>query len=120
MSETKMLWVKEGYKVFGFDGPNGLNVESLAKSLHKSKSSFYHYFGDMPTFQEALLNYHIDRARQIAKSGKVCENMDPDVINLLIETKTDLMFSKQLRINSHELQIKQCFDVTFNTITELY
>ena len=60
MNKNKWIWIQEGYFVFGRKGPNGINIELLAKKLKKSKSSFYHYFGDLETFQEALLDYHLE------------------------------------------------------------
>lgn len=63
MRQNKLVWIKAGYYVFGRKGPNGLNVELLAKRVKKSKSSFYYYFGDMESFQEALLAYHLERVK---------------------------------------------------------
>lgn len=120
MNKYKLIWIKEGYFVFGRKGPNGLNVEELAQKIKKSKSSFYHYFGDLETFKGALLDYHLERANQIAIRGKECNNMDPDVINLMIATKNDLLFSKQLRLNSQNPEIKSCFDQAFGKITNSY
>ena len=120
MNNSKLLWIKEGYFVFGRKGPRGINIEALAKKLNKSKSSFYHYFGDMDTFQELLLDFHLERADQIATRGKTCNNMDPDVINLLIDTKDDLLFNKQLRLNFQNPLFKDCFDKSFKKITDSY
>lgn len=120
MNKNKLIWVKEGYFVFGRKGPTGINIENLAKRLSKSKSSFYHYFGDMENFQELLLKFHLERAEQISKWGKACKNMDPDVINLLVETKDDLLFNKQLRLNIQNPLYKDCFEKSFKKITDSY
>lgn len=120
MNKSKLAWIKEGYSVFGRKGPSGINVEELAKKLNRSKSSFYHYFGDMETFQEELLDFHLERADQIAIKGRTCKNMDPDVINLLVETKDDLLFNKQLRLNFQNQIFKNCFEQSFKKITDSY
>lgn len=120
MNKNKLIWIQEGYFVFGRKGPNGINVELIAKNLNKSKSSFYHYFGDLESFQEALLEYHIERADQIAAKGRECKSMDPDVINLLVETKDDILFNKQLRLNPQNPIIKKCFDESFEKITDSF
>ncbi len=120
MNKNKLLWIKEGYYVFGRKGPNGLHIENLAKKLNKSKSSFYHYFGDIENFQEVLLGFHLNRAVQIAKMGKECKNMDPDVIKLLVDTKDDLLFNKQLRLNFQNPLFKSCFEQSFEKITSSY
>ena len=120
MNKNKLIWLQEGYYMFGREGPKGINIEFIAKKLNKSKSSFYHYFGDLDTFQEVLLDYHLKRADQIAARGKKCNNMDPDVINLMVETKDDLLFSKQLRLNTQNPLIKKCFDESFHKITDSF
>lgn len=120
MSKNKLIWIKEGYFAFGHKGPKGLNIEKIAKKLNKNKSSFYHYFGGLETFQEELLDFHLDRANEIAKRGKTCKHMDPDVINLLVETKDDLLFNKQLRLNFQNPLFKICFNQSFEKITSSY
>ncbi|MEM6724360.1 MAG: TetR/AcrR family transcriptional regulator, partial [Bacteroidota bacterium] len=116
MVKNKAIWVEAGYAVFGREGINGLNVEQLAKKLNKNKSSFYHYFGDMETFVESLLQYHLERADQIAAKGAMCQSMDPDVINLLVETTDDLLFNKQLRLHPQHPAFTACFDEAFEKI----
>lgn len=120
MQKNKLTWIQTGYFVFGRKGPNGINIEQLAQQIQKSKSSFYHYFGDLETFQEELLDYHLVRAGHIAARGKECKNMDPDVINLLVATKDDLLFNKQLRLNRQNSVLKKYFDLSFEKITSSY
>lgn len=120
MSQSKLVWLKAGYYVFGRKGPTGLIVELLAKKIKKSKSSFYHYFGDMENFQTALLDYHLERADHIAARGKECKNMDPDVINLLVGTKDDLLFNKQLRLNVQNLDFKKCLEQSSKKINDSF
>ena len=120
MNKNKLIWIKEGYFIFGRKGPSGIHIEKLAKKLNKSKSSFYHYFGDLESFQEALLDFHLKRAEQIAMMGKDCKKMDPDVINLLVKTKDDLLFNKQLRLNFQNPIFKKCFEKSFEKITNSY
>ncbi|MEM7513515.1 MAG: TetR/AcrR family transcriptional regulator [Bacteroidota bacterium] len=117
MTESKLLWIQEGYFAFGRKGPEGLNVEQLAKNLQKSKSSFYYYFGDLELFQTDLLAYHIERADEIACRGEKCTSMDPDVINLIVDTKDDLLFNKQLRLHFQNPLFKECFERSFDRIS---
>jgi len=120
MNKNKLIWIKAGYFVFGRKGPNGINIELLAKKIKKSKSSFYHYFGDLETFQEELLAYHLERADQIAAKGRACKNMDPDVINLLVATKDDLLFNKQLRLNVQNPDFKKCLEQSSKKINDSF
>lgn len=120
MNKNKLIWIKEGYFIFGRKGPNGIHIEKLAKKLNKSKSSFYHYFGDIESFQEALLEFHLERADEIAQRGKQCKNMDPDVINLLVATKDDLLFNKQLRLHFHHPVFKKYHDQASKKINDSF
>ncbi|MEO1435044.1 MAG: TetR/AcrR family transcriptional regulator [Bacteroidota bacterium] len=120
MKKNELVWIQKGYFLFGRKGLYGLNVELIASELNKSKSSFYHYFGDLDHFIDKLMEYHRSRAKQIAEKGRNCQNMDPDVILLMIETKDDLLFNKQLRLNGQEPRLNACFEETFNTISDSF
>lgn len=84
-------------------GLNGLKIEPLAKKVGKSKSSFYHYFAELELFIEALLKLYIQQAYVLDMKLKNANNIKPDSISILLEHKTDLLFSKQLRINNEVL-----------------
>lgn len=98
-NDSKEIWIKAGYEFFALSGHQGLKIELLAKKVGKSKSSFYHYFGDLELFIEALLKYHIEQSYVIAGKEQKAKNVDPELINILIEHRLDLLFNRQLRIN---------------------
>jgi len=98
------------------DGFNSLNIEHIARSLKKNKSSFYHYFGDMETFQTELFNHHHRQAEVFSNRIVECELIRPDLINLFIDFKYDLFFHRQLRINRDKLIFKNCFEKAYNII----
>jgi len=99
MIDTRGIWIKTGYEIFAISGQNGLKVEPLAKKVGKSKSSFYHFFADLEIFIDELLNYHIKQSRIIAEKEQKAKNIHPELINIIIEHKIDLLFNRQLRIN---------------------
>lgn len=99
--DSKEIWIKEGYKIFAIYGQSGLKIEPLSKSIGKSKSSFYHHFADIEIFVDYLLKYHGEQSKIIAKKEHQAKNIDPELINILLEHKTDLLFNKQLRINKN-------------------
>ncbi len=108
--DIKLPWILAGYGLFASEGPKGLKVEVIARQVSKSKSSFYHHFADLEVFTEVLLNHHIERAKSIAERERLCKNVIPDLLNLLLEIKQDLLFNRQLRINRNIGQFKQCFE----------
>lgn len=107
---NRQIWLLYGYKLFANKGPNGLKIEILARSVKKSKSSFYHYFADLELFTELLLEYHLERSKIIADKERLCKNVIPDLLTLLLEFKQDLLFNRQLRINRQNNEFKLCFE----------
>jgi AcrR family transcriptional regulator len=111
MSESiKQPWVLVGYDLFSQHGLSGLKIEVMAKKVAKSKSSFYHHFADLEVFTEVLLKEHLERAKIIADRERACKNMVPDLLNLLLEVKQDLLFNRQLRVNRDIPTFKKCVD----------
>jgi AcrR family transcriptional regulator len=106
----KRPWILEGYKLFSKEGLKGLKVEVMSRKVDKSKSSFYHLFADVECFMEELLAFHLERAKIIAERERLCNSIDPALINLLLEVKEDLLFNRQLRVNRSNPAFKQCFE----------
>lgn len=100
-TDSKEIWIKNGYEIFATVGHSGLKIEQLAKKVGTSKSSFYHYFGDLELFIDILLKHHIEQSKIIAQKEQASKNIDPELINVLVQHKTDLLFSRQLRINQN-------------------
>lgn len=111
MENSLQPWITVGYSVFAQHGPHGLKVEALARRAGISKSSFYHHFGDVDVFVEALLQHHLKRAHEIAGRERQCKNVDPELLLILIDVKEDLLFNRQLRVNRDIPQFKTCFEL---------
>lgn len=110
MKASKLIWIEKGYISFANDGPYAIKIETLAKSVLKSKSSFYHHFADMDSFIEALLNLHEIRSLEIATAMQNCNSINPDLINLLLNLQDDILFQRQLRIHRNVKIFKKCFE----------
>lgn len=102
MTEKEEIWVVKGYETFALFGENALKIEQLAKQVGISKSSFYHHFADLDIFIGRLLQHHLKNSTIIAEKEKLATSINPELINILLEHKTDLLFNRQLRINSHK------------------
>jgi AcrR family transcriptional regulator len=114
----KQPWILIGYEIFAKEGPKGLKVEVIARKVQKSKSSFYHLFADIDCFVEVLLSYHLERSSIIAENEKRCKNVNPELLNLLIDVKQDLLFNRQLRIHRNIPEFKQCFEKSSRDVAE--
>lgn len=98
-----------GYELFAHAGPTGLKIELLARKVAKNKSSFYHLFADIEIFTSELLAYHIAQSKAIAEKAMSCKQVDPDLIHLLLNVKTDILFNRHLRIHRDNPVFKRCF-----------
>lgn len=101
MTQKETGWITEGYHCFSVEGPKGLKVERLAKSVGKNKSSFYHLFADLTLFESRLLDYHVQQSRIIA-SKEAEATTGEELIAILLDHKTDLLFNRQLRFHREE------------------
>ncbi|MCI4671447.1 MAG: TetR/AcrR family transcriptional regulator [Bacteroidia bacterium] len=123
LKQGQIPWIHEGYRVFAKEGPGGLKVERLSKSISKNKSSFYHHFADLDIFVDFLLNYHLDQAEVMAEKERACESL-PELLSVIIEHKQDLLFNRQLRIHRERKDFERCFNITsqlvFGSILDLW
>jgi AcrR family transcriptional regulator len=90
-------WLEAGYRHFAEYGPDNLSINKLSKELNSSRASFYHYFGDMDVFIDELLAMHWKIALDFNRQGKAeCNQLFPDLYNILAEHPIPLKFSIQL------------------------
>ncbi len=113
-------WIEAGYELFSKEGPAALKIEQISRMVGKSKSSFYHLFADTGIFQEKLLQYHHKRAQEIAHRARTCKNLVPDMLNLLLEVKPDLLFNRQLRVHRANPEFQQCFEKANGLVEEAF
>ncbi|TMM53609.1 TetR/AcrR family transcriptional regulator [Maribacter algarum] len=102
MITPKETWIQKGYEIYALNGLESLKVEQLAKAVEVSKSSFYHYFADLECFLENLFDHHFKRFSVLSKKEANCKSIHPELLDVLIEHKIDLLFHRQLRINRND------------------
>ena len=117
-SKITIPWLEAGYTIFSSEGPKGLKIEVLAREVGKSKSSFYHCFADLDIFIDELLCFHVVKSIEIFNRVKLCENLVPDVFEVLFVFKEDAFFNRQLRINRHIESYKFCFEKAHKPIED--
>lgn len=101
IANSKAIWITTGYEIFALNGQSALKIQPLAKKVGKSKSSFYHHFADLELFIDNLLHHHIEKSKIIALKEQNATRLDPDVIDIFLEHKIDLLFNRQLRISQN-------------------
>ena len=50
--------------------------------------------------------HHLHQSSIIAEKERKAAKINPDLINILVEHKTDLLFNRQLRIHSNQLNFR--------------
>lgn len=109
MKTLEKPWIELAYEIFARKGPQGLTIEGLSKKIGKNKSSFYHHFADLEIFVNILLRHHLDQAKVIASKEANCTTLEA-LIEVLLEHKTDLLFSRQLRVYRENPKFEECFE----------
>jgi len=59
---TPTDWIKAGFRALSAGGPQGINVEAIARALRVSKGSFYWHFKDIAAFRAAMLHHWVQVA----------------------------------------------------------
>lgn len=96
---SEQAWLNKGYELFAIEGPAALKVENMSRIIGVSKSSFYHHFPDKELFIQALMNRHLKQSAVLAAKELAVNKIDPELIDILLEHRIDLLFSRQLRFN---------------------
>jgi len=90
------IWIKTGYQQFALEGMEGLQVERLARILHRNKSGFYYYFGKRENYLEQILKFHLAQCEAMAIDLKRMTSFDPDFFNLMAMHKESVTVQTQL------------------------
>ncbi len=98
MNDNKLIWLEKGYEIVATEGFDKLKIEKLSKLIGISKSSFYHLFVDFENYIFLLLEFHLEKCRIISEKEYNAKSIDPDLIEILINHKLDILFNRQLRI----------------------
>lgn len=117
-SAIKQPWITIGYELFAQEGPKGLKIEVLARKMNKNKSSFYHLFADIEIFISELLEHHIEQSKAIAQQSSLCQNIHPDLIQVLFNIKEDILFNKHLRIHRDNPAYNKCIVDAYKIIKD--
>lgn len=108
MTSKEKKWIDIGYTFFAKEGPKGLKIDRIAKTLNTSRSSFYYHFADLEIFRSMLFRYHIERAKLMSEAALQCKRLNPDLLNAILAFKQDLLFNRQLRIHHHLPDYSKC------------
>jgi AcrR family transcriptional regulator len=120
MKDRKEIWIKVGYEMFAMKGQIGLQIEPISRIVGKNKSSFYHHFADIDIFLDELLAFHLNQSKLISEKESKAKNFNPDIINILVEHKIDILFSKQLLLNQQNEKFKRILQIFDKNVADVY
>lgn len=112
----ELQWRLKGYTLVSEKGIDKVSIELLATKVGSSKSSFYHFYGNFKNFTEALFKFHIEQSEALAHKIKLCENLAPDMLNVFLENKEDILFHKQIRIKRENEVYRDCFEKAYQKV----
>ena len=115
--DKKLIWIEAGYQRFAAHGESGLTVEAIARDLNRNKSSFYHYFGELQVLKSDILQLHLESSRKVGEEIAEAEKLDPDVLNIMLDYKTNFLFHKQLKLAEGDAY-KKYHDQAFGYVQE--
>jgi AcrR family transcriptional regulator len=96
MTDNREKWIKEGYSLFAKEGPDGIQVERLARIIGVNKSGFYHHFGDREGYLEELTKYHESLTKKFNNVVTHLNHFDPDYFEVLVEYKDSFFVNMHL------------------------
>lgn len=108
-------WITAGYELFAQEGPGGIQIERLARTLELNKSGFYYYFGTLEIYFDRLMHHHTQLASELVEKVNTMQNFAPDYIHLISECSTPLLVHRQLLCARH----RPVFEQTYNQINKL-
>ena len=97
-------------------GIGALKIDTLANLVGKSRSSFYHLFGDMDGFHDALIEFDLDLTRQFRDDTEYIEDFFPEYAEVMVKYKHMLFFNKHVFLNR---SINEKYAETWEKIAEL-
>lgn len=104
---SEQVWLEHGYRLFAEEGPQALKVERMAEAVSISKSSFYHHFADMEVFVDGLLALHLRQASQLAEAERKVKDIDPGLIEVLLQHREALLFQRRLLMLRSDLRFAE-------------
>ena len=106
--DNKQKWINAGYRLFGNIGPDALNVEKLSIIMGLSRSSFYHYFGDVEIFESELLTLHVKNFEHLGFLMKDFESFEQLFSERMMREGETLSFQRQLLVNRVTQRYQEC------------
>jgi AcrR family transcriptional regulator len=100
MPKGSAKWVETGYNLLAINGPEGVHIETIARTLEANKSSFYHFFGTLEIFYDELMLHHHNKIDIALNDCQDSQSLDPDYLNCMVVHK--VAFMVQVQLNRHK------------------
>lgn len=94
-------WINVGYDLFAREGPDGIQVERLARILGLNKSGFYHYFRNRGIYFDHLIQHHRERMALMVRDIERIHSFAPEYLQVMINHQVPVMVTRQLVRHRH-------------------
>jgi len=105
--------------LFSVNGPDGVQVEKLARMLGLNKSGFYHHFGDREGLFTFIVQHHSRMNEQFYNGISAANSFSPGFLNLVIKYRTAVLVQMQLRKHSDVPMFRDAFQAAKKRNTPL-
>jgi AcrR family transcriptional regulator len=100
-SKAYNTWIKVGYELFAQEGPEGIQIERLARILDLNKSGFYHYFGNHDSYFKHLMQHHLLQVDLMVEKIQSTQDFMPECIQFLADSTIPVLVHRQLQRSCH-------------------
>ncbi len=115
-ANNQTLWIEAGFELFVREGHEGIQIERLARILRKNKSGFYHYFGNLDKYFQALMQHHIMLSDKLVADTEAANDFDPGFLLAMVKHNETVMGHMQLIRNRHIKLFADTFSETSRKI----
>lgn len=112
--KSRQQWIEAGFEIFAREGHEGMQVERLARILDRNKSGFYHYFGTLENYFQAVMRHLHKQADIMIAEIKTATDFDPGFLQVMVKNKVTVLACMQLIRNRNVPLFQENFrEVTY-------
>jgi len=115
---SKKMWLEVGHELFALDGPDGIQVERLARVVGLNKSGFYHYFITRDIYFEELLTFYNSIIDEYISEIIGLKSFE-EYLALMIKYRTTVLFHVQLSRNTDKKIYRKMLEESNRRIEQL-
>ncbi len=108
-SESYHIWLNTAYQLFAEEGPEALNIKSLAKRCGLPRTNFYYHFENKTEIIDKTIELHFETTTVHLNEelNKRLTSFIPDLYEIVYDFKLGFQFAKQLFKNRENARFNE-------------